>query len=200
MKTALLVIDAQRIYTTEDSELFCPDHSATVKNINKLIRKHEESSLPVIYIRHVHKADGSDLGRMFDYLGDIVEEFSFSEGTDEVEYDAKLRVVSGCSEILKTRYDAFEGTSLRDTLKRLDVKAVTVCGFMTNFCCESTARSAHDKDYYVNFIVDATGTPGLNSYDESDVRAYVKQALKAGIADAINTSTYIKRLANAKVY
>ena len=32
---------------------------------------------------------------------------------------------------------------------------------MTNVCCETTARAAHDKDYFVDFIADATGAPDL---------------------------------------
>ena len=38
---------------------------------------------------------------------------------------------------------------------------------MTNFCCESTARYAHDVDFHVDFISDATGTPGTDNLSEA---------------------------------
>ena len=37
MKSALLVIDAQKVYTNKKSELFCKDSTRTIERINSLI-------------------------------------------------------------------------------------------------------------------------------------------------------------------
>jgi ureidoacrylate peracid hydrolase len=192
--TALLVIDAQKIYTEKDGALACKDASRTLEKINKLISRFAEKNLPVIYIRHQHKKDGSDTGRLFDYEaeGEGEEEFNFVEGTDEVKYAPKLKLVERRHEIIKNRYSAFANNKLGQLLKKLKVNRVVICGFMTNFCCESTARDALDLDYYVDFIVDATGTPGTDEYNEVKVRSVVAELLGAGFARIFKTSDYLK--------
>ena len=37
MSTALLVIDAQEIYTNPDSDMYCPDAEQTLNRINEII-------------------------------------------------------------------------------------------------------------------------------------------------------------------
>jgi len=194
MKAALLVIDVQRIYTDSDSEMHCEDSRSTVRRINTLIDRYKDEGLPIIFVRHIHKADGSDLGRMFDYAGDDDSEFNFREGTPEVEYDSTLRRPDGAQEIVKTRYSAFVGTDLDRRLRSARVECVVICGFMTNFCCESTARSAHDLDYFVDFVVDATGTPGTDNLDESKVRSVVSDLLSAGFGQVMTTRSHLGRM------
>lgn len=192
MKTALLVIDVQKVYTDSESELCCKQAITTVKRINSLIEKFQEENAPIYLIRHMHKTDGSDLGRMFDFTGEAEEDFNFKEGSEEVEYDDALVRPSNAVEIIKNRYSAFEGTKLEKMLEEKGVKRVVICGFMSNFCCESTARSAHDKDYYVDFIIDATGTPGTENFDQTMVRKYVADCMEAGIACVTSTKDCLK--------
>jgi ureidoacrylate peracid hydrolase len=192
MKKALLVIDAQKIYTNPDSEMFCPDSENTIERINRLIEHFAASGLPIIYVEHVHKADGSDLGRMFDYAGPA-EDFNFKEDSQEVEFESKLKIVKGLPVVRKNRYSAFVGTNLENTLKNLNVDTVAICGFMTNFCCESTARDAHDRDYFVDFLTDATGAPPLSEdFSEDEIRRVVSELLAAGFAEVYQTEEYLK--------
>lgn len=191
---ALLVIDPQRIYTNEESELFSPDCKGTIERINKLIRQFEKRKLPIIFVRHMHKADGSDLGRMFDFSGERPEDFNFKAGSDEVEYDKTLYLPEGYTEIKKNRYSAFVGTGLGSRLQRLGVTDIAITGFMTNFCCESAARDAHDLDFFVDFIVDATGTPGAETMNEEQVRNAVAELLGLGFARIANTDAYLKTI------
>lgn len=193
MSTALLVIDAQKIYTNPDSEMYCKDSKSTIKKINSLIEGFRLAKKSIIFVRHIHKRDGSDLGRMFDYLGEPEEDFNFKEGCDEVQYDDNLIKPAKSSEIVKNRYSAFIGTDLEARLRIAKVDTVVICGFMTNFCCESTARDAHDRDYFVDFIVDATGTPGTDKMDEKEVRKVVTDLLKAGFARVKTTKRYLKK-------
>lgn len=157
MSTALLVLDVQNIYSDPNSEYHCKGFATTIEKINRLVEYAESHQFPVFLVRHIHKADGSDTGRLFDFEGEPVDEFDFKEGTPSVEYEARLRRPPGAVEIVKNRYSAFVGTSLDRQLRQMGVEKVIICGFMTNFCCESTARHALDLDYYVDFVVDATG-------------------------------------------
>lgn len=191
MKRVLIVLDVQRIYTDEDSELYCPEADITVKNINSLIEESIELDQLIVLVRHMHKTEGTDLGRLFDYTGEPEEDFNFKEGTEEVEFDSRLKRPSGVLEIIKNRYSAFVGTNLFNILKENDIKRVVICGFMTNFCCESTARDALDRDFYVDFVIDATGTPGTDKFDQAKVRDIVAELMDAGFARVMTTKEAI---------
>jgi nicotinamidase-related amidase len=192
MTTALLVIDVQNIYTNSESELYCQDSARTVGRINQLVDMFAVAGHPIFLVRHIHKTDGSDLGRMFDFAGEA-EDFNFKENADEVKYDSRLHRPGGVIEIRKNRYSAFIGTPLDEKLRKLKVERVVVCGFMTNFCCESAARDAHDRDYFVDFVTDATGTPGTENMDEQEVRRVVGDILSGGFACVMTTRKCLKR-------
>ncbi len=193
MKTALLIIDPQKVYTDEESELYCPDASATIARINSIAQHFEATGDPVFLVRHVHKADGSDLGRMFDYLGEPEEDFGFKEGTTPVEFDDSLYRPSRAIELRKTRYSAFVATDLDKQLKSLGVQAVVICGFMANCCCDATARDAHALDYYVTFVVDATGSPGTDNYGESEIRKIEADFMEAAFARVVTADELTQR-------
>jgi biuret amidohydrolase len=197
MKTALLVIDAQNIYTDEKSDLYCKQANKTLTNINKLVERFERDRNPIILVRHVHRPDGSDLGRMFDFAGPA-EDFNFKAGTKEVEFSPGLRRPVNMVELVKTRYSAFAGTDLNQTLRKSGVERVVICGFMTNFCCDSTSRDAHDLDYFVDFIVDATGTPGTAHMNQTKIREVVAGLLSEGYAEVFTTGDYLKKLSRSK--
>ncbi len=188
--TALLVVDAQRVYTDQKSELYCPASDKTIENINSLIDAFSEEKLPIFLIRHVHSVDGSDLGRMFDFGGPAAD-FNFKEGSEEVEYSLTLRRPPAAREIVKHRYSAFQGTDLDERLRALKVERVVICGFMTNFCCESTAREAHDRDYYVTFVTEATGCPALPQMSQEDIREVVATLLGAGFATITDCASFL---------
>lgn len=55
----------------------------------------------------------------------------------------------------KTLNDAFAGSTLQETLRRLVPDRVLVCGWATDFCVDSTIRSAVSHDYNVIVVSDA---------------------------------------------
>lgn len=190
-KQALIVIDVQNIYTEPNSELYCKSSDATLTKINRLIEHFDNKKLPVFLVRHVHAKDGSDTGRLFDFAGDA-EDFNFKEGSSEVEYPAELIRPRGAIEFTKTRYSAFQKTQLSNLLTKHKVERIVICGFMTNFCCESTAREAHDRDYYVTFVLDATGCPDLPGLKQERIRNIVGKLLEAGFATVVDTDAVLE--------
>jgi biuret amidohydrolase len=76
---------------------------------------------------------------------------------------------------------------------------VIVAGYMTSFCCDTTARSAQTRDYETVFVSDAVGGPDLERSDGSlypsfQVLEDVSAALAAGFADVCVTKEVIGRL------
>lgn len=197
MREALVVLDAQRIYTDRKSELYCREAGKTIENINSLIRQATKTGQVVVLVRHIHKLDGSDLGRLFDFAGEVEEDFNFKEGSEEVEFDERLVQPDDALKLTKNRYSAFVGTDLEDILRKKHIEKVVICGFMTNFSCESTARDALDRDFYVDFVVDATGTPGTDKFSQKQVREVVSELLGAGFARMLRTRDVVSRHKNA---
>ena len=188
---ALLVIDAQKVYYNEDSELKIDGIDNYINNINKLINFFEKKGSLTVYIRHQHKEDGSDSGRLYDFSGEE-EELGFVEGTEEVEYIDSLKIKDNPIEVIKTRYNAFHNTNLENILKENNISKVVIVGFMTNFCCESTARGAHDRDYFIDYILDATGSPDLENFSQNEIKKIYTETLSFGFANILNTEEFIK--------
>ena len=192
--TALLVIDVQNVYALPDSPLCVPDFEASLGWINRLIEGCAAKGLPVIYIRHAHRADGRDAGRMFDFAG-TAEPVSFVEGSLEAEYVPGLRILPEGLHVVKRRYSSFEGTELEAILRSLGVNRVAICGYMTNFCCETTARAAHDKDYFVDFIADATGAPDLGpEFTQEKIIAATSATLSAGFSMVCSADSWLSKV------
>jgi len=152
-KSALLVIDMQKFFLEPGSPTFTCGGLAILATVKRLIDAFRAAGRPVVYSRHVHKADGSDAGIMgWWWEGMCIEGSPESEVHDDIAPRADERV------IFKHRYSAFYNTGLETVLRCLKVEDLVVSGIMTNLCCESTARDAYYRDYRVFFPADATGS------------------------------------------
>ena len=189
MKKALLVIDAQNIYTNPTSGYYVEEQEQIIGNINRLIEILKKEDSLIVYIAHKNSIDGSDSGRMYDYTGEVGE-VEFVDGSDEVEYDSSLLIVDGMH-LTKHKYDAFVGTDLYNILKNNGVEKVVITGFMTNFCCESTARTAHDLDFFVDFVKDAMGTPGTEECSPEELTKATCSTIENGFGNIVMTEDYL---------
>lgn len=199
MTTALIVIDVQNIYTAKDAPLLVSGNAKTVENINKLIEFHSRAKHLIVYVRHVHKKDPRDLGRMFDFSGSA-EEPNFLEGTKEVEYDSRLTIAkTNAIHLIKNRYSAFSNPEFGGHLKKNNISNIVISGFMTDYCCESTAREAHDLDYYVDFIIDATGCPDASDeIDQKLIKKVSGAVLSGGFARIFSTKNYLSQMSKGQ--
>jgi ureidoacrylate peracid hydrolase len=105
---------------------------------------------------------------------EIIEELKPEEGD---------RVVTG-----KCTLCGFNNTDLEKIVKDDNVKNVAVSGFLTNFCVESTARTAYDKGYNVTLIKDATGS---NSPEEQQ---YVEEKIFPLLGKTMTADEFIDQL------
>jgi len=152
-KSALLVIDMQKFFLDPSSPTFTCGGLAILPTVKRLIGAFRDAGRPVVYTRHVHRPDGSDLGIMgWWWEGACVEGSVESEVHDDIAPRADEKVV------FKHRYSAFYNTDLETVLRCLKVEDLVVSGIMTNLCCESTVRDAYFRDYRVFFLADGTGS------------------------------------------
>lgn len=191
MARAILVIDVQKVYTDPASPLHCVGNADAIANINRIVAAAEAAGDLVVHVRHVHRRDGSDAGRMFDFSGEAGE-LGFVAGTEEVEDDPRLEIPAGALTITKQRYSSFVGTGLEQMLRERSIDRIVVTGFMTNFCCEATARHGHDLDFFVDFPVDATGCPDLSETARQEtIKAGTTATLAAGFARVMSTAEWL---------
>jgi nicotinamidase-related amidase len=152
-KSALMVIDMQEFFLNPQSPTFTCGGIAILPNVQRLLSAFRAAGRPVIYTRHVHRADGSDAGIMGWWWDGMCV-----EGSPESEIHRDLTPQPGEPVILKRRYSSFYNTDLDTVLRGFKVEDLVITGIMTNMCCETTARDAYMRDYRVFFPADATGS------------------------------------------
>lgn len=48
-------------------------------------------------------------------------------------------------------------------LRKMNVDTIAICGYMTQMCCDTTARQAFHINFSVEFLLDATGTLDISN-------------------------------------
>ena len=144
MTKVLVVIDLQNDYFENGSfPLWNTDN--VLGNIEKAIRKANDKKIPVILIQHI--AD-SKSGALF-----------FNEGTSGADIHPNiLKISSQAPIIIKEFADSFFNTKLEETLSKLKVTELLICGMMTQNCVTHTAISKSAEKYKVSVLTDCCTT------------------------------------------
>jgi nicotinamidase-related amidase len=83
-------------------------------------------------------------------------------------------------------------------LRTNEIEIVTIAGYMTQMCCDTTARQAFHLGFNVEFLSDATGTldvfnyAGYVSAEELHRSVLVTQAMK--FSEVLTVGDWIKKL------
>ncbi len=146
MKRALLVIDVQNEYITGKLPISYPPNSFS--NILKVVDAANEKNIPVILIQHTSPAENA---------------LTFKKGSNEWNIHPEILNKKHTQVVEKKLPCSFTNTNLESVLKDLNIDTVTIAGFMTQMCCDTTARQAMHMGYSVEFLSDATGTLQLSN-------------------------------------
>jgi nicotinamidase-related amidase len=100
--------------------------------------------------------------------------------------------------IEKTLPGSFTNTPLEDWLRKQGIDTVTIAGYMTHMCCDTTARQAVHRGFKTEFLSDATGTLTLSN-SAGDVTAEELQrsilcAQQQFLSEVLPSSEWIGRL------
>lgn len=187
-RTVLLLIDAQNEYFDPACPLYTPNAATIKSNLVALRDAARSAGIRPIYVRHEHRANGADMGRMADFDTTPV----FIEGTPAAEIIAELRPGQNEIVVKKNRYSAFLNTELESVLRTFAIDTVIVTGLMTQYCCVTTARHAHDLDYKVIFVSNANTGPdmpdlGFGAIPHARMLEAVATSLAGGIADVVSS-------------
>jgi nicotinamidase-related amidase len=143
VKKALLVIDLQNDYFPGGKfPLWNTD--AILQNIERAIAKANAQGIPVIHIQHVAKQGMAPF---------------FNEGTPGADiHPSILAAAPKAPVVVKEFADSFEQTNLEETLTKLGVTDLLVCGMMTQNCVTHTAISKAVEKYNVTILPDCCTT------------------------------------------
>ncbi len=159
-KTALLVIDMQNTWLGAGGPMETPSSRSLVPKLNKLIQGCREKGISIIFTRHAHRSDGSDIGLFAEFIPAMAAKTALIEGTPDVDIYRELEYRQSDILVTKQAYSAFYGTNLDLILRTKGIDTVIISGIVTWGCCESTARDARHRNYKVIFLSDGTGTYG----------------------------------------
>jgi nicotinamidase-related amidase len=140
MDTAVLVIDVQRAIFDPSPRGRPFEADEVVQRINALTTRARAQRVPVAFIQH-QTADGD-----------------FAPQSEGWKLERNLVVGPNDAVIAKATPDSFLRTTLLDWLKEHKVKHVVICGAVTEFCVDTTTRSAAAHGYDVILAADAHTT------------------------------------------
>ncbi|MBN2983074.1 MULTISPECIES: isochorismatase family protein [Cohnella] len=152
-RTAVIVVDMQNVFCKPDGALYVPRAEGIIGNVKRLTTTARSAGMPVIYLRHIVRGDGSDSGRMKDMYPNTDE--ILKRGTHGVEIIDELAPEPQDIIVDKLFYSGFHDTDLDTILRVHDVNTIIICGTVTNVCCETTVRDGAHREYKVIFLSDA---------------------------------------------
>ncbi len=157
MKTALMVIDVQRgLFDTQPPPA---EADAVIARINELSARARAAGAPVILVQH--------------------ESAALAHGSEAWNLPAVLRAEDGDHRIRKTTPDAFLRTGLDEVLSFLGVEELVVCGYASEFCVDTSVRSAAAHGYAVTLAADAHTTHDRPHASAAQIRAHHNATLPA---------------------
>jgi nicotinamidase-related amidase len=145
MKKALLLIDLQNDYFPGGKfPLWNTD--VILNNVVRAIRAAQDKGIPIIHIQHIANPKKG------------IAPF-FNQGTDGAKIHPRiLEAAPDAPIVVKEFADSFLNTNLENTLSKLGVNELLICGMMTQNCVTHTAISKSAEKYKVCILPDCCTT------------------------------------------
>jgi nicotinamidase-related amidase len=187
-ETALIVVDMQEDFVNPGNPMCVPEAYRMVPRIKALVEACREKQIPVFYTEHSIAEDCS--ADFYEYwppiaAGAIKEGMADTKVYHGLDPQPGERIIN-----VKHAYDSFAGTNLDYVLRHRGIRTVIVCGTLTNFCCESTARTAYFLGYHVVF------PPDVNATDSALAHEATVRTMRRGFARCMDHQPLIDILRN----
>ncbi|HEX2911436.1 MAG TPA: cysteine hydrolase family protein [Chloroflexia bacterium] len=179
MKRALLVIDVQNEYFTGKLPVSYPENSFS--NILQVMDAAKANDVPVVVVQH-----------------SATNSATFNKGSAEWELRPEIAERPYDHYIEKTLPGTFTGTDLEEWLKANEIDTVVISGYMTQHCCDTTARQAFHLGYNVEFLSDATGTLAFTnaagSVTAEELHRAILVAQQVRMSKVISSADWIEKI------
>ena len=139
-RTAVLVVDVQiGVFEANPAPL---DKAHVLERINQVTAAARAVAAPVIFLQH----DG-DPGTQW-----------LTAFTDEWKLDPSLHIEDHDCVMRKTAWDGFYKTALEAYLRDKSIETLVIMGYATDFCVDTTVRSAASREFNVIVVAGAHTT------------------------------------------
>ncbi|WP_137127283.1 cysteine hydrolase family protein [Roseomonas sp. HF4] len=151
-EAALLLVDLQRGFLHPEGFVAAQGRDVSActeaaRHCYALAHAARAVGMPVIWTRHVLRADHADGGLLTTELRPRLGEIrALAKGSADVEIPAEAGVEPADFVLDKPRYSAFFGTVLDIALAARGIRALMVGGVTTSMCVESSVRDAAQRD------------------------------------------------------
>lgn len=185
-ESALLVIDMQEDLVDPAGPMCVPEAYRQVPRIKRLIAHCRDVGVPVLFTEVTIPDDAPHLYRSF---FPPLRAGAVREGAPGTRVYHELAPQPG-ERIIDTKFgfDSFNGTPLDYVLRQRGVRTVIICGTLTNFCCETTARSAYSRGYQVVFGSD------VNATDNAEAQRATLRTMRRGFGRVLDHREIIRAL------
>lgn len=154
MKRALIVVDVQNEYFDGGAlPISYPPNS--FEKIKTAIAEAQKAGEFIVFVQHTSLKENAG---------------AFVRGNHLWEFHDEIKSIKPDLYIEKNHASSFIGTDLNWRLRNLGVDTVTIIGYMTQNCCDATARDASQLGFNVEFLSDANGTLAFKN-DAGEVSA-----------------------------
>ena len=140
-RRALIVIDVQNDYVDGALPIEYPDVHLSLFNIGRAIDAARAAMIPVIVVQHSSPSNSP----------------IFAKHTRGWELHEVVRARARDHYVEKSSPSAFVGTDLASWLKHHQIDVLTIVGYMTHNCDDSTIKQATQEGFAVEFLADAAG-------------------------------------------
>ncbi len=181
MSRALLVIDVQQEYFSGALPISHP--VGHFERILEAMDTAHRNGVPIVVIQHT-------------FLSDSMPIFQRQSATWQLHPEIASRPRDVLIE--KNLPGSFTGTELESWLRARQIDTVTIAGYMTHMCCDTTAREAVHRGFKVEFLSDATGTLPLDNsagkVTAEELHRSILCAQQMLLSEVLNTGSWAKRV------
>lgn len=156
--TALLVVDVQVAVIAGEAEHH--DAEGVLGRIAGLLDKARAAGTPVIYVQH-----------------EDVRYPPMNVGADGWQVHPAIAPLPEEPRVHKRACDSFYKTTLESELKERGIRSLVVCGCDTDYCIDTTVRSALSHGYDVTLVADAHTTSDSSVLTAPQIIAHVNDTL-----------------------
>ena len=182
MSRALLVIDVQGEYDGGALPIAWPPLDTSLPSIRRAIDAATARAIPLVVVQQTGPADAP----------------AFATGSPGWQLLRTMDGVVADLSIEKALPSAFAGTRLQEWLQEKGVDTLTLVGFLTHNCIDSTAREALHRGYRVEVLADATGTVALRNpvgaVSAEELHRHTLLVLQSRFAAVLDTAEWERSL------
>ena len=181
-KRALIIVDVQNEYVSGNLRIEYPDVQQSLVNIGRAMDAARAAGIPVVVVQHL-APETSPL---------------FARGSLQAELHPLVADKHRDLLIEKSMASALTGTGLGAWLREHEIDTLSVVGYMTHNCDDSTVRQARHEGWNVELLHDAAGSVpyanALGAATAEEIHRVFTVVMHTGFAAVVSTAEWLAAL------